>query len=386
MDKHLSDYNIILVNLDGLRQDKIEFCDHLNSLKEKSIYFPNMITVSPYTLSAHHSIITGLYPSQHGIDSYYHMFKFKKTLVTIPELLKRANYFTRCDIQLETLMTRKGFDEYNVFDEHTVDYKTRHRNLLKDISKHDKFFLFLQYSKLHTYLISEVMSKTDKNSDDDEYFQNVQANENRFVSHLKECDDVVSNIMSTLDELRLLDKTIVIFMADHGTSFGEKRGEKFYGTFVYDYTIKVFYIMYIPNETPRIVQNQCSTIDIFPTIAEIAGLKLDNDCSNVLGKSLFNFIRGSENNDREVFVETGGLHGPWPSPKRHNVFCVRKNNKKLIYNDTPETWEFYDLKNDPQEANNIHDENSQDVIEFKNRLLDHLKTLQIKTKLTPDIV
>ena len=146
MDKHLSDYNIILVNLDGLRQDKIEFCDQLNSLKEKSIYFPNMITVSPYTLSAHHSIITGLYPSQHGIDSYYHMFKFKKNLVTIPELLKRANYFTRCDIQLETLMTRKGFDEYNVFDEHTVDYKTRHRSLLEDISKHDKFFLFLQYN------------------------------------------------------------------------------------------------------------------------------------------------------------------------------------------------------------------------------------------------
>ena len=39
MDKHLSDYNIILVNLDGLRQDKIEFCDHLNSLKEKKHLF-----------------------------------------------------------------------------------------------------------------------------------------------------------------------------------------------------------------------------------------------------------------------------------------------------------------------------------------------------------
>ena len=81
------------------------------------------------------------------------------------------------------------------------------------------------------------MSKTDKNSNDDEYFQNVQANENGFVSQLKECDDVIGNIMSTLDELKLLDKTIVIFTADHGTSFGEKKGEKFYGTFVYDYTI-----------------------------------------------------------------------------------------------------------------------------------------------------
>ena len=386
MSKHFSDYNIILVNLDGLRQDKVEFCDNLNLLKEKSIYFPNMITVSPYTLTAHHSIITGLYPSQHGVDSYHHMFRFKKNLITIPELLKRANYFTRCDIQLDTLMTKKGFDEYDVFNEHTVDYKTRHRNILKEISKHDKFFLFLQYSKLHTYLVSEVMSKTDKDSNDDEYFQNVQANESRFVSHLKECDDVIGNIMCTLDDLKLLDKTIVIVMADHGTSFGEKKGEKFYGTFVYDYTIKVFCMMYIPNETSRIVQNQCSSIDIFPTVAEIAGLNLGNDCSDVLGKSLFNFINSSENTDREVFVETGGLHGPWPSPKRHNVFCVRKNNKKLIYNDTPKTWEFYDLKNDPKELNNIYDDNSQDITKFKNILLDYLKTLEIKTKLTPDMV
>ena len=386
MNNDLSDYNIILVNLDGLRQDKVEFCDNLNLLKEKSIYFPNMITASPYTLASHYSIITGLYPSQHGVDSYYHMFKFKKNLITMPELLKRANYFTRCDIQLDTLMTKKGFDEYNVFDEHTVDYKTRHRNILKEISKHDKFFLFLQYSKLHTYLVSEVMSKTDKDSNDDEYFQNVQKNESRFVSHLKECDDAIGNIMCTLDDLKLLDKTIVIVTADHGTSFGEKKGEKFYGTFVYDYTIKVFCMMYIPNETSQIVQNQCSSIDIFPTVAEIAGLNLGNDCSDVLGKSLFNFINSSENTDREVFVETGGLHGPWPSPKRHNVFCVRKNNKKLIYNDTPKTWEFYDLKNDPKELNNIYDDNSQDITKFKNILLDYLKTLEIKTKLTPDMV
>ena len=98
------DYNIILVNLDGLRQDKIELCHNLNSLKEKGIYFSNMISASPYTLTAHHSIITGLYPSQHGIDSYYHMFRFKKDVVTLPELLKNEGYFTRCDCHLESLM------------------------------------------------------------------------------------------------------------------------------------------------------------------------------------------------------------------------------------------------------------------------------------------
>jgi len=380
MSKHFSDYNIILVNLDGLRQDKVEFCDNLNSLKENNIYFSNMVTVSPYTLTAHHSIITGLYASQHGIDSYHHMFRFKKNVITLPELLKNEGYFTRCDCHLESLMTKKGFDEYNNFDECTVDYKTRHTKIINELLKHKKFFLFLQYSKLHTHLVSEVLSVKNKITDN-EYHQNVNMNEKKFESHLKECDDVVGNLITTLDELELLDKTIIIFTADHGTSFGEKVGERSYGTFVYDHTIKVFCLLYLPNNSSRVIPHQCNSIDIFPTITEIAGISLDERCENILGKSLFRFIDGTENNDRESFVETGGLEGPWPSPKKHNVFCIRNNGKKLIYNDTPKTWEFYDLIKDPQETENIYDESSEEISGFRNRLLHYFDILGIKTEL-----
>ena len=374
------DYNIILVNLDGLRQDKTELCPNLNSLKEKGIYFSNMISASPYTLTAHHSIITGLYPSQHGIDSYYHMFRFKKDVVTLPELLKNEGYFTRCDCHLESLMTKKGFDEHNNFDENTVDYNTRHKQVIKELSKHKKFFLFLQCSKLHTHLVSEVLSVKDKISDD-EYHQNVSINENKFESHLKEFDSVVGNLITTLDELQLSDKTIIIFTADHGTSFGEKLGERSYGTFVYDYTTRVFCLLYIPNNSSKIIHNQCNSIDIFPTIMEIVGISLDETCNNILGKSLFRLSDGTENNDRESFVETGGLDGPWPSPKKHNVFCIRHNGKKLIYNDTPTTWEFYDLVKDPKETQNIYDESLEEVSRMKNRLLHYFDVLEIKTKL-----
>ena len=85
-----------------------------------------------------------------------------------------------------------------------------------------------------------------------------------------------------------------------------------------------------------------------------------------------NFIYDLESTDREVFVETGGLHGYWPSPKKHNVFCVRNNSKKLIYNDSPQTWEFYDLQNDPLEKNNIFDSDSEEIQYFKDRLLHYL--------------
>ena len=374
------DYNIILVNLDGLRQDKVELCPNLSSIKKRGIYFSNMISASPYTLTAHHSIITGLYPSQHGIDSYYHMFRFKKGVATLPELLKNEGYFTRCDCHLESLMTKKGFDEHNNFDENTVDYNTRHKQVIKELSKHKKFFLFLQCSKLHTHLVSEVLSVKDKISDD-EYHQNVSINENKFESHLKEFDSVVGNLITTLDKLQLSDKTIIIFTADHGTSFGEKLGERSYGTFVYDYTTRVFCLLCIPNNSSKIIHNQCNSIDIFPTIMEIAGISLDETCNNILGKSLFRLSDGTENNDRESFVETGGLDGPWPSPKKHNVFCIRHNGKKLIYNDTPTTWEFYDLVKDPKETQNIYDESLEEVSRMQNRLLHYFDVLEIKTKL-----
>jgi len=97
---------------------------------------------------------------------------------------------------------------------------------------------------------------------------------------------------------------------------------------------------------------------------------------------LFSFIENPNAEDREVFVETGGLYGPWPSPKKHNVFCVKINQKKLIYNDTPQTWEFYDLKNDPNELNNLYNENSEEVKFLKERLVHYFQENNIITRIS----
>ena len=85
--------------------------------------------------------------------------------------------------------------------------------------------------------------------------------------------------------------------------------------------------------------------------------------------------------NRAVFVETGGLYGPWPSPEKHNIFCVKMDGKKLIYNDTPQSWEFYDLKNDPDELHNKYDENSKQINDLKKKLISYFKKNKIITKL-----
>ena len=67
--------------------------------------------------------------------------------------------------------------------------------------------------------------------------------------------------------------------------------------------------------------------------------------------------------------------------QKHNVFCIKINQKKLIYNDTPQTWEFYDLKNDPNELNNLYNEDSDEVKFLKERLIHYFKDNKIITKL-----
>ena len=377
----IDDYNIILVNLDGLRQDRVDVCKNLKEISENGIYFPNMISVAPYTLAAHHSIITGLYPSEHGIDAYHNMFKFKNEVTTIPEVLKNNGFFTACNISSKSLMTEKGFEKFQIFDEYQIDYKSEHKKLLSELSNKKKFFLFLHYDKLHTHLVNDVLKKYNE-TNEDKYFNNVDKNKNRFDSHLEECDLVVKELLNSLKELKLDKKTILIFTSDHGTSCGEKIGEKSYGTFLYDYTLKVFCIIHMPNENGKIIKNLCSSLDLFPTIAELANVPIQNESIRIQGKNLLSFVNDTDNNDRVVFSETGGLKGPWPSPEKHNVFCIRNKEKKLIYNDTPQTWEFYDLKNDPNELNNIYDENLEEIIILKNQLLDHIKILNKDTKLT----
>ena len=116
-------------------------------------------------------------------------------------------------------------------------------------------------------------------------------------------------------------------------------------------------------------------------IVEMSGYPLDKLDSKVQSRSLFPIIDGSDTKNRDAFIETGGLYGPWPSPKKHNVFAVRSNDKKLIYNDTPETWEFYNLLDDPMEQNNLYDKNLDDVQELKTKLYVFMKENNIETKL-----
>ena len=209
-DQDFSDCSIIMINLDGLRKDRIQKCPTLRTIKEDNIYFSKMISVSPYTLAAHHSIFSGLYPSQNGVDAYYHMFRFKEDIKTFTEILKEKGYFTKADVISENIIPKRGFDEVGTFDEKSTDFGDRHSEIIKKISDKEKFFLFLHYEGVHSRLMADIMKKYDPKNNEDEYFENIEENNNRYDSYLKDCDKYVQAIKKTILEISKEKKIIVI--------------------------------------------------------------------------------------------------------------------------------------------------------------------------------
>ena len=380
IDKNITkNCNIILINLDGLRRDKVLMCKSLHELIEKSYFFSNIDTVSPYTFASIHAIMTGTYPSKNGVNAFYNILKFKKNeITTIAEILKKQKFHTVCDINSEAVLSDKGFDEYSVYDERQIDFTKRHCDLIEKVSK-KQFFLFLQNTETHNNYVRNVIDNN--KSDNNEFFNSIDKNRKRYESHLPDTEKYMNGILKKLNELDIAKKTILIVFSDHGTSIGEKIGERFYGVFLYEYTMNVFTILHVPNHEGKVISKQCRTIDIFPTVLDLVNSK-NQTIDKKPGKSLLPLIYQKDTESRETFAETGGLYGPWPSPEKHNVFCLKINHKKLIYNDTPETWEFYDLQNDPNEIKNVYDENSEIVIHLKSRLGYYLKDNNIKTNIS----
>lgn len=160
-------------------------------------------------------------------------------------------------------------------------------------------------------------------------------------------------------------------MSDHGISVGEKIGERAYGAFCYDYTLKTFTYFLIPTFDRKEISQQIRTIDFMPTILDLLDLPLDNAFNDLDGVSLLPLIQGKSYPELYAFSETGNpLHEKDP-PKKPNVKSIRTSNWKLILNEHDNSKELYNLKLDPNENKNL----IQTGEKMENILWDELKHL-----------
>jgi arylsulfatase A-like enzyme len=164
-------------------------------------------------------------------------------------------------------------------------------------------------------------------------------------------DENVGRVLRQLEADGLTQNTIVAYTSDNGFFLGE------HGLFdkrlMYEPSIRVPMVVKYPARIPagRVDNAHMSlNIDVAPTLLDLAGLEVPRWMH---GKSMVPILTGAAAPSwRDAF-----LYEYYEFPAEH---CVRKNRgvrtsrwKLIHFWEQPEEWELYDLRNDPDETQNL---------------------------------
>ena len=160
-------------------------------------------------------------------------------------------------------------------------------------------------------------------------------------------------LIDQLETSGLLDTSYVIFTSDHGEIF--ERGTRGHVTkLLFEQLIHVPLLISTPGQRERIdIHDLTSNVDILPTLAHISNIpKPDWAVGEVLPG-----LGGLQNTDRNVWSLIGWFMGGGQQGdlERVSLALINGENKLVYYhgyNQYKNKYEFYDLRNDPEELEN----------------------------------
>lgn len=198
------------------------------------------------------------------------------------------------------------------------------------------------------------------------YEGKVNTNTAKFFGMIENIDDNFGKLLTKLDEWKIADNTLVIFLTDNGTAGGSQifnagmRGRK--GS-QYEGGTRVPSFWRWPENFKggRDCHALTAHLDIFPTLAQIAGaeipakIKLD-------GRSLVPLLQNPAADwlDRFLFTHVGRWEKGKAEESKYEKCAVRNARFQLVNNT-----ELYDLKSDPGQKQNVIAEHPEVVAEMR---------------------
>ena len=192
-------------------------------------------------------------------------------------------------------------------------------------------------------------------------------------------DKSIGRVLDYLDAHHLTENTIVIYTSDQGMYLGEHGW--FDKRFMYEESLHMPLVMRYPGHIqPGTVEKQLvQNLDYAPTLLDYAGVCAPADMQ---GQSFAPLLSGKSIPWRDAIYYHYYEYPAFHSVKRH--YGIRTNRYKLIhfYNNI-DTWELYDLLQDPHEMKNRYDDPKYSAI--RKDLSTRLEAMRIQYKDTvPD--
>ena len=298
----------------------------------------------------------------------------------------------------------KGFDYYFGFNYHGSNYYNA-TSLFRDYehvksqgyitdeftdealtyiekNKTNPFFMYLSYNAPHIPLEERAPRKYQR-------FNTGNPEVDNYYATLAAVDDGIGKLVSKLEELKLDDNTIILFVSDNGAvvdsplplngAFKGNKGLMFQGG------VHVPMFAWYPAKYKKglVVTDNVSAMDLLPTVLAEAGIQLP---SNLDGIDLSATLKGekSVSNNRQLFwagtqayhwsdinlrfwndyteyVAGSMIQTQFPkSNYKENVSdpagTVLEGDYMMHYYPVGDTYELYNIKQDPGEANNLASE------------------------------
>jgi choline-sulfatase len=173
--------------------------------------------------------------------------------------------------------------------------------------------------------------------------EHIRRSRRAYFANISYLDDKVGDLLSALAATRQAENTAILFTSDHGEMLGE-RGMWFKMSF-FEGSARVPLMLAAPGLKPRSVNEAVSTVDVAPTLCELAGVGLDGIAQWLDGSSLVPLAEGARRN-KPVAIEYAAEASVAP------MVSLVGNGFKFNHceADAPQ---LFDLDADPQELTNL---------------------------------
>ena len=386
--------NILLIAADTLRADRLgcygysrDTSPHIDALAAEGVLCERLFCPGIPTHPSFTTLYTGQHPITHGIVSHGGKTQLSRETPVLPELFLQEGY-TTCAVDnlwRARLWFGRGYEFY-------IDPSLR-RGLLIGVTceeinaraiswmrtnAEEPFFMFLHYWDPHYPLNPPERYRSlfyegnpfdpDNRSLEDWWrdplgdlarntwlhrseglITDVEYVKTMYDQEIRHLDDGIGELLATLDDIGISEQTLVLFLADHGTSLTEN-AIFFDHHGLYDCTIHVPLIVRWPGKIPEGIRipHLLHMSDIAPTLLEAAGLNVPKEME---GHSFWRLLTGDvqEGGHSRVISLECTWQAKWSLRTERYKFILSRDTG--IHGGPPR--ELYDLIEDPLESHNI---------------------------------